>query len=143
MKGLTVAQRVNVTLVDDLDGGEAEETVRFGLDGTEYEIDLSSAHAGNLRAAYADYIAKARRIRRIRATATARLEQPGSQERNAAIREWATRNGIPIGDRGRIASDVIKAYNAAQRSRRDCPVPPGTPHTAVLEPEPLLAVGAG
>jgi hypothetical protein len=51
-----MAQQVQTLLIDDLDGGEAEETVRFGLDGTEYEIDLSAKNADALRKALAWYI---------------------------------------------------------------------------------------
>jgi hypothetical protein len=40
-----MAQKITVTLEDDLDGGPADQTVRFGLDGAEYEIDLSISNA--------------------------------------------------------------------------------------------------
>ena len=56
-----MAQKVKIILIDDLDGGEADETVKFGLDGTQYEIDLSSAHADELRNALATYVSAARR----------------------------------------------------------------------------------
>ncbi|MBO0851506.1 MAG: Lsr2 family protein, partial [Pseudonocardia sp.] len=56
-----MAQKVTVSLIDDLDGNKADETVEFGLDGKSYEIDLSSGNAGKLRDALADYVAAARR----------------------------------------------------------------------------------
>src|SRR5579859_3663176 len=56
-----MAQRIQTLLIDDLDGGEAAGTVRFGLDGTEYEIDLSAAHNDELRKALQQYLAHARR----------------------------------------------------------------------------------
>ena len=56
-----MAQKVQVQLIDDLDGSEADGAVRFGLDGTEYEIDLSAGHAQELRGALARYVGAARR----------------------------------------------------------------------------------
>ena len=56
-----MAQRVNVVLVDDIDGNDAEETVSFALDGVDYEIDLSDKHAGELRNALSLYVGHARR----------------------------------------------------------------------------------
>lgn len=56
-----MAQRVHVVLEDDMDGGPADETVHFGLDGSAYEIDLSSGRAEQLRAAVAPFVTAARR----------------------------------------------------------------------------------
>ena len=44
-----MAQKIQTLFIDDLDGSEAEGTVRFGLDGAEYEIDLNAEHAQALR----------------------------------------------------------------------------------------------
>jgi len=63
-KGPSMAQKVQVLLVDDLDGGEAEETVSFGIDGATYEIDLSGENAAKLRAALEPFIKAAARHRR-------------------------------------------------------------------------------
>lgn len=55
-----MARSISIVLTDDLDGGVAEETVTFGLDGVDYEIDVSSEHASQLRAALGAYVNAAR-----------------------------------------------------------------------------------
>ncbi|CAM3297315.1 histone-like nucleoid-structuring protein Lsr2 [Stackebrandtia soli] len=115
-----MAQRVQVILVDDLDGGQAEETVKFGLDGFAYEIDLSHEHAGTLREALADYVNVARRLGRYTTSGkgapttgnTPRMRTPIDREQNKAIREWAAREGKKVSDRGRIPQHVIDEYHA-------------------------------
>jgi hypothetical protein len=112
-----VAQKVETRLVDDLDGSEAAETVRFGLEGRQYEIDLSQHNAARLREGLADFVASARR-----AGGGARAGRPSSagvarassasRERGAAVREWARANGLQVSDRGRISAEVLKAYDA-------------------------------
>ncbi len=100
-------------LVDDLDGGEAVETVEFGLDGVSYEIDLSARNAQKLRDALAPYLGEARRSgnrRRGRARSNARTTGAGSA---AEIRQWARANGYTVPDRGRVAAEVRSAYEAA------------------------------
>ena len=42
---------------------EADETVRFAIDGTNYEIDLTTRHATELRAALNVYVGAARKVR--------------------------------------------------------------------------------
>jgi hypothetical protein len=111
-----MARRHIVQLIDDLDGGPADETVRFGLDGTSYEIDLSEKNADRFREAVAEFVANARRTNRgSRAGgggATRRSRGAGGdREQTAAIREWARKNGYKIGDKGRIPGDVLEAYN--------------------------------
>jgi len=108
-----MAQKVVVSLVDDLDGGQADETVEFGLDGKSYEIDLSSSNAAKLRDAIAAYIEAARRPgggRRGRATASTR-PAPVDREQNQAIRDWARGQGMNVSERGRIPADVLDAYH--------------------------------
>lgn len=109
-----MAQRVNVVLVDDLDESEAAETVTFGLDGINYEIDLSEEHAAELRDSLAQWVGHARRVggtrKRGNRTATKRTDV-GSD--SGTIREWARANGYTVSDRGRIKADVLEAYNAA------------------------------
>ncbi len=114
-----MAQRVNVVLVDDLDGGDAAETVSFALDGVDYEIDLSEKHAGELRNALSLYIGHGRRTggrRRkspaggsARAAASAATAGPSASE----IRAWARENGWEVPERGRVAAEVREAYAAA------------------------------
>ena len=105
-----MAQKVQVILVDDLDGGEATETVNFGLDGVSYEIDLSSKNASTLRDALAPYVGAGRRIggrRRGRGGASGTGASP------AQVREWAREHGWELSDRGRVPADVREAYDAA------------------------------
>ncbi|MEG9250314.1 Lsr2 family protein [Arthrobacter sp. Soc17.1.1.1] len=115
-----MAQRVQVELVDDLTGEVAQETVRFGVDGTEYEIDLTTENAEKLRATLGEYAEKARK-------ATGRRGQgksPASagsgsgsgkskREETQRIRQWAQDNGHSTSSRGRVSQSIIDAYNAA------------------------------
>ena len=105
-----MAQKVHITLEDDLDGGDASETVAFGLDGRSYEIDLNNKNAKALRDALATYVAAARRAGG-RAGASKRRTQVGTSARE--IRDWARSNGHKVPDRGRIPSDVREAFEAA------------------------------
>ncbi|MFL6144689.1 MAG: Lsr2 family protein [Labedaea sp.] len=112
-----MAQKVTVTLVDDLDGTEAEETVEFGLDGASYQIDLSEENAERLRDALAEYVDHARRSggrKRANSRPAGRPARPASadREQNQAIRAWARKQGMKVSDRGRIPSEVIDAYNS-------------------------------
>ena len=110
-----MAQKVTVSLVDDLSGTQADETVSFGLDGKSYEIDLSSKNAEKLREALADYVAAARKPSggRRAAAATAARRPAVDREQNQAIREWARNKGMKVNDRGRIPSEVVDAYHQA------------------------------
>jgi nucleoid-associated protein Lsr2 len=97
-----VAQKIQTLFIDDLDGSEADGTVRFGLDGAEYEIDLNAEHAQALRVALARYVGAARRAgggtrRPARGGRRARADGVGSTE----VREWAKTQGIEVKDRGR------------------------------------------
>ena len=107
-----MAQKVNIVLVDDLDGSEASQTVSFGLDGTTYEIDLGDKNAAALREALAGYIGHARKVgsagRRGRRTTVTALG-PSSKE----IRDWARSNGYDVSDRGRVSSEIRDAFEAA------------------------------
>lgn len=112
-----MAQKVTVTLVDDLDGSTAEETVEFGLDGASYTIDLSGNNAGRLRDALEEYVEHARRAggrkRAAGRPAAGRAPRPASadREQNLAIREWARKQGMKVSDRGRIPAEVLEAYH--------------------------------
>jgi Lsr2 len=108
-----VAQKVRVSFVDDLDGSEAEGAVRFALDGTEYEIDLSAAHAAALREALGRYVEHARK-----AVNTAAGRRPGRAPRRprqdaTAVREWAKSQGLEVAERGRVSADVLAKYHEA------------------------------
>lgn len=106
-----MAQRVQVILEDDIDGGDADETVSFSLDGVSYEIDLSTKNANKMRDALALYVGSARKVGgRRRRGARGAAARAGS---SAEIREWARNNGWDIPERGRIAAEVREAYEAA------------------------------
>jgi hypothetical protein len=104
-----MAQRVQIILEDDYDGGTADETVSFALDGAEYEIDLSSRNASGLRDALAPWVSHARKIggRRKRAT-----KSTGSAS-TSDIRAWALANGHEVSSRGRVSAEVRDAYEKA------------------------------
>ena len=105
-----MAQQVNIVLVDDIDGSDAEETVSFALDGKEYEIDLSAKNAAKLRDAFAPYVGHARRAAGRRRGARSTAAGGASP---ADIRAWARENGFDVPDRGRVSSEVRDAYAAA------------------------------
>ena len=120
-----MAQKINVTLVDDIDGGEAAETVEFALDGSRYEIDLSAGNAQALRAAFAPYVAAARRAGRGGSSSAGpagggrRSGRRGtSMDRSQVqhIRQWARDNGVKVSERGRISADILEKYQAAHQS---------------------------
>ena len=96
-----MAQKVKIILVDDLDGGSADETVRFGLDGVSYEIDLSSSNASELRSAVERFVSHARKT------------SSGRNQDSAQIRQWARDNGYAVNSRGRIQAEIQEAYQKA------------------------------
>jgi hypothetical protein len=112
-----MAKRTIHMLVDDIDGGEAEETVKFAIDGAQYEIDLSKKNAAKMRDALAPYVAVGTKVARsggaaranasrVRGTATVDRDQ------NRAIREWAQGKGIAVSDRGRIKQEIVDRFHA-------------------------------
>ncbi|ACZ00004.1 histone-like nucleoid-structuring protein Lsr2 [Thermomonospora curvata] len=105
-----MAQKVQVLLVDDLDGGEADETVSFALDGTSYEIDLSGENAKKLRESLRPFVEHARKAG---TTRRRRSRGASSRERSADIRAWAKARGIKVNERGRIPASVVEQYEAA------------------------------
>jgi len=106
-----MATKVTVTLVDDLDGGPAEETVRFAFGDAEYEIDLNPSNAGAFRQQLAPFIEHARKTGQQQRRQAARSRS--GRERGRAIRAWAKQQGIPVSGRGRIPASVIEQYEAA------------------------------
>lgn len=112
-----MAKETITKLIDDLDGGEAHETVKFGLDGHSYEIDLSTKNAEKLRKALGPYVDRGTRITgrsvsfgarsagRVRGGAVAEREQ------NKAIRSWAQRKGLSVAPRGRIKQEIVEQYH--------------------------------
>lgn len=112
-----MAQRVQVILVDDLNGGEANETIEFALDGVHYEIDLSDDNATKLRDDFATWIGQARRAGGRRQTrrrgAGASGTPSGRSDELAKIREWGRDNGYKVSSRGRVSQELQDAYAAA------------------------------
>ena len=109
-----MAQKIQTLFIDDLDGSQAEGTVRFALDGAHYEIDLNAVHAEKLRTALARYTQAARKV-------TGSTRRPARNTGKAAanglstteIRDWAKANGVDIKERGRVPADVIAKFRAA------------------------------
>ena len=84
VEGDRVARITRVTLVDDLDGGEASETVYFSFEGRHYEIDLTAQNAAKLRDSLAPFVAAARRRDGARRSRTARAD-PGRHRPAATV----------------------------------------------------------
>ena len=108
-----MAQITEVRLVDDLDGGEADETVEFAVDGKDYMIDLSSPNASKLRDLLAPFVGSARKAGKAVPRMTQRSSSPNTtdRERTLAIKTWASEVGLKVNERGRIALAVIEAYD--------------------------------
>jgi Lsr2 len=112
--GVHVAQKIQTLFIDDIDGSEAEGTVRFALDGAEYEIDLNAKHAEALRKALSRYVEAARR-------SSGPARRPARTGRRAAasgmntteVREWAKAQGIEVKDRGRVPAELVVRFRAA------------------------------
>ena len=105
-----MATEITVLLEDDLDGSPADETVRFGLDGVDYEIDLSKQHARAFRRELASFLIHARRAGQGRRRPA---RGPSARRRSGDIRAWAKAAGIQVSDRGRIPASVVAQYQAA------------------------------
>jgi|ERR1700722_13865040 hypothetical protein len=108
-----MAQKIQTRFIDDLDGSDAEGTVRFGLDGTSYEIDLSAAHAKALRKAAQKYIDAGRKVTPARRPGRSYRRATNGDASPTAVREWAKAQGIEVKDRGRVSSDVVVKFQAA------------------------------
>jgi hypothetical protein len=115
---IPVAQKITTLFIDDIDGGEADGTVRFALDGTDYEIDLNAKHSEELRSALGKYVSHARKVggaaRRAGGRGAGRVVRGSSSALNTTeIRNWARENGYDIKDRGRVPADLVAKYQAA------------------------------
>ncbi|MEV4374573.1 Lsr2 family protein [Nonomuraea sp. NPDC049637] len=112
-----MAKQIVETLIDDVNGEEASETVVFALDGSSYEIDLTDANAKTLRDALSPFVTHARRT----STAGQRRggrpsgARPMSRARSMEIRQWAKEHGLPVSERGRIAATIVEQYDTAHR----------------------------
>ncbi|MEN1976479.1 histone-like nucleoid-structuring protein Lsr2 [Cellulomonas sp. P4] len=111
-----MAQKVQVLLVDDIDGGTADETVSFALDGVSYEIDLTTEHATELRDALATWVGHARKTGGRSGAGrggSAGASRPRRASDAGAVRAWAKENGFEVSERGRISAEIREAYDAA------------------------------
>jgi len=109
-----VAQKVQTLFIDDIDGSAAEGTVRFGLDGTEYEIDLNAEHARQLRDTLAAYVRAGRRVAGgSRRPIRGERSSPASGLNTTEVREWAKAQGIEVKDRGRVPTELVARFTAA------------------------------
>jgi hypothetical protein len=108
-----MAQKIQTLFIDDIDGGEAAGTVRFGLDGTDYEIDLSTVHADELRKALERYVAHARKAGGMPRRASRSRRGGAAAIDTTAVRAWAKGQGIGIKERGRVPANIVEKYEAA------------------------------
>ena len=109
-----MAQKVQTLFIDDLDGSDAEGSVQFGLDGTDYEIDLNTRHAEELRAALGRYVAAARRVSGTgRPSGRAGRRSVSNDVDTKDVRRWAKDQGIELKDRGRVPTSVVARFRAA------------------------------
>jgi Lsr2 len=115
--GVHMAQKIQTLFIDDIDGSEAEGTVRFALDGSEYEIDLNAKHAEALRKSLARYVEAARRSSggstAARRPARSGRKAPASGLNTTEVREWAKAQGIEVKDRGRVPAELVVRFKAA------------------------------
>src|SRR4051812_37026949 len=112
-----MAKQIVTLLTDDIDGSKADRTVEFSIDGINYTIDLSEKNAGKLRKALDPYLTAASRVGRTAANGriaprAAAAPIRSNRDQNQAIREWATKNGYELSDRGRIPSSIVEAFHA-------------------------------
>lgn len=107
-----MAQQIQTLFIDDIDGGEAAGTVRFALDGVEYEIDLSIKHTDELHTKLGKYIDHARKIGSTSKRASRGRRTTGAIK-TTAVRSWAREQGYDIKDRGRVPTDLVTKYLAA------------------------------
>jgi hypothetical protein len=109
-----MAKQTITKLIDDMDDTDADETVRFALDGVQYEIDLSSKNAAKFRQVLQPYVDAGKRMRGATAPARRRGGAPAITDRaqNKAIREWARSKRKKISDRGRIPEEIVAEYHS-------------------------------
>jgi hypothetical protein len=126
IKESTMAKHTHTKLIDDLDGGQAAETVTFALDGATFEIDLSARNAAKLRQTLKRYIERAQRdpTRPQRGNRRNPTTTTGADQ-SQTIRAWARRKGFEVASRGRIKREIVDAYRARRRPVANTePVPP-------------------
>jgi hypothetical protein len=108
-----MATQTLIEYTDDLDGSKGAETLRFGLDGTDYEIDLKGGNAKKFRKAVGPYAAAARRVRQTATRQTTARRTTQTRDRSGEVRRWAREHGYNVGAKGRIPHAVEQAFTAA------------------------------
>lgn len=111
-----MAQKTILELVDDLDGGPADETVAFTLDGAEFEIDLSAANAARLRDKLAEFVAHARRTGGRKTRGKVAAASGNGKPDTQAVREWARSQGEAVAERGRVPQALVMRFQEAHSS---------------------------
>ena len=109
-----MAQRIQTILDDDIDGGPADSTIQFSLQGTQYEIDLSKKNEEKLIAALEPFTSRARKIGGGRRSSAKSPARKFDKNQLQIIREWARANGHKVSDRGRVSQEVQDAYSASR-----------------------------
>lgn len=138
-----MAKRVIEILEDDLGDGDAAGTLRFGLDGTWYEIDLSEKNTKRFNDAMKEFVENARRtggkaggatksgssVKKSTAApakkAAATPSGTGANQSgysNREIRDWARTQGIEVGSQGRLPADIIDQFVAMKERAKADPV---------------------
>jgi hypothetical protein len=118
-----MAKKMSVELIDDIDGSEACESIRFSIDGGVYEIDLNAVHASEMRAAFEEYVKAGRRGSAIRAAAPISTGDRGGSRRraadphNAVVRAWAAEKGLACNTHGRIPEHILVLFNNMNKDR--------------------------
>jgi hypothetical protein len=110
-----MAQKVETVFIDDLDGSKADTTIRFGLDGTDFEIDLNGTHADELRKAAQRYIQAGRKVSNVRRSTrgASRRSTTSGGASSSEVREWAKSEGYEVKERGRIPAELVVKFQAA------------------------------
>ena len=107
-----MASIVSVVVSDDIDGSPNAETVTFGFDGVNYEIDLAESNRAKLVRDFAPYVGAARKASQRRSRSTG-ARQPDTGADRSAVRAWAKEQGLKVSERGRISAEIMQRYEAA------------------------------
>ena len=137
-------RKVEVTLVDDMDGSEAYETVSFAIDRFTYEIDLSDNNATHLREFLATYIGSARRITAGSAKPNRARSVNASEPKTETVRQWAIDHGYRVKLRGRVPRSIRADYDAEHIREAVATLPrrmPPRPSESLPATEPITEPG--
>lgn len=122
-----MAKRIIHQLIDDLDGSDADETVRFSVEGVDYEMDLSKRNVGKFNTTLQPWVEVATKVGRTsRAAPYRRAVSDGrtpataaDRDRNREIRDWLVATGFAINDRGRIRQHLVELWENRARLDQD------------------------